>query len=62
MLAFQTKYQAKFGLFNADDVVLKTMVRANPGLLLFKDGIVVNKWNWRDVPDFNEVINSYPLN
>ena len=62
MLAFKKQYNATFELFNADDVVLKTMVRANPGLLVFKDGIVVNKWNWRDVPDFKDLTKAYPLN
>lgn len=37
--------------YHADDVELKMMVRANPGLVLLKDGVVMGKWHWRDVPD-----------
>ncbi len=40
-----------FPFYNADDVVLKTMVRSNPGLLLVKKGIIVNKWSKNDLPD-----------
>ena len=39
----------------ADDVVLKTMIRANPGLILMKDGIVLKKWHYNDFPEFNDV-------
>ena len=41
--------------FHADDVELKMMVRANPGLILLKDGVVMGKWHWRDVPDYEEL-------
>lgn len=40
-----------FPFYNADDVVLKTMVRSNPGLLLVKKGIILNKWSKNDLPD-----------
>lgn len=41
--------------FFADGTVLKTMIRANPGLLLFKNGTVVGKWHHNDVPTLQEV-------
>ena len=46
-------------VFNADDIALKMMVRANPGLVLLKDGIVINKWNGRNLPDFEAVQKKY---
>jgi hypothetical protein len=48
-----------FDYYNSDDVVLKTMVRANPGLILLKDGIVIAKWNAKDVPGYEELKASY---
>jgi uncharacterized membrane protein YphA (DoxX/SURF4 family) len=44
-----------FDFYNSDDVVLKTMVRSNPGLLLMKDGVVLAKWGFRDFPGYEEV-------
>lgn len=44
------EYKNHVEVLNADDVVLKTMVRANPGVMLMKDGVVIDKWNWRDTP------------
>ena len=41
---------AEYPLYWADNDMLKTMIRANPGLLLVKDGVVVEKWNIHDVP------------
>ncbi len=44
---------AEYGFCLGDERVLKTMVRANPGLLLLKDGRIVGKWsNWR-MPSFD---------
>jgi uncharacterized membrane protein YphA (DoxX/SURF4 family) len=41
--------------FNADDIVLKTMIRANPGLILMKEGKVIEKWHHYQLPDWDEV-------
>ena len=34
-----------------DDITLKTMVRSNPGLMLIKGGVILNKWPDSQVPD-----------
>jgi hypothetical protein len=41
---------AEYPFLTADDVTLKTMIRANPGLILLKSGTVLMKWNHRDIP------------
>lgn len=33
-----------------DKTILKTMVRANPGLIWLKDGTVKKKWHYNDIP------------
>lgn len=35
----------------ADETTLKTMVRANPGYILIKDGTILGKWAWSNVPE-----------
>jgi uncharacterized membrane protein YphA (DoxX/SURF4 family) len=37
--------------YYTDGVVLKTMIRSNPGIMLLKDGTVKGKWHYNDVPD-----------
>jgi hypothetical protein len=45
--------------FYGDDTVLKSMIRANPGLILLKDGIVLAKWHYNDFPDYEEIRAGY---
>lgn len=40
--------------YTADDIVLKTIVRSNPGLLLMKDGVILKKWHYNDIPDYKD--------
>ena len=39
-----------FNFVQADELLLKTMVRTNPGVLLLKNGVVMNKWDRRNFP------------
>ena len=42
---------AEYPFYSADNLLLKTMVRSNPGLLVVKSGKVMAKWNVKDVPE-----------
>jgi hypothetical protein len=53
--AFCAKTNARYEFLNADDIALKTMVRANPGLVLLKNGVVIDNWNGNDIPTIAEV-------
>ena len=56
---FRLEHGTAFEYYNADDVILKTMVRSNPGLILLKDGLVIDKWGFRDFPLWEDVSNTY---
>jgi uncharacterized membrane protein YphA (DoxX/SURF4 family) len=46
-------------VFYADGIPLKSMVRANPGVLLLKDGYVINKWHYHTMPSYQELADKY---
>lgn len=58
--AFKKGLHPDMEFYNADDVELKMIVRANPGIILLKDGVVMGKWNWRDLPDYAELKEEFP--
>ncbi len=44
-----------YDFYAADEIMLKTMVRSNPGFLLLKNGIILGKWGYRDFPAIEEL-------
>lgn len=46
---------AEYPFATMDNITLKTIVRSNPGLLLLKKGVVINKWSANDWPDEHEL-------
>ena len=46
---------AEYDFYLADDTTLKTIIRSNPGLLLLKDGVIINKWSNATLPNEYEL-------
>lgn len=44
-------YDLNFDFYLCDEKVIKTIVRANPGIVLLEKGTVVNKAHWNDIED-----------
>ena len=48
---WRDKTGAEYPFCQTDDITLKTIIRSNPGLLLVKDGTILNKWSDNRLPD-----------
>lgn len=48
---WRDKTGAEYPFCQMDDITLKTIIRSNPGLLLIKDGTILNKWSDNRLPD-----------
>jgi uncharacterized membrane protein YphA (DoxX/SURF4 family) len=59
MEVFRKRNKLVMEVFNADGVPLKSMVRSNPGLLLLKDGIVIDKWHFHMLPTYEKLEKEY---
>jgi len=46
---------AEYPFCTADDITLKTIIRSNPGLLLIKEGTIIDKWSSTRLPDTNQL-------
>ncbi len=46
-----------FGIM--DETTLKTIVRANPGIVLLEKGVIVKKWHHQDLPDFETLAKTW---
>ncbi|NBV13633.1 MAG: DoxX family protein [Sphingobacteriia bacterium] len=49
--AYKLKYSIPYCLSPQDMTMLKTMIRANPGFILLKEGRVKKMWHYNDIPD-----------
>jgi len=52
---YKHKHNALFDFALVDGIVLKTMIRSNPGLMLVKDGKVIANWHHNNFPGFGDV-------
>nr|WP_320000552.1 BT_3928 family protein [uncultured Draconibacterium sp.] len=58
-MEFAEQNDAPYEFFNCDEITLKTMIRSNPGLILMKDGTILDKWHYNDIPSPEEVADEF---
>jgi hypothetical protein len=54
--SFEAAIGSKYDWYEADDILLKTIIRSNPGVVQIKGGKVINMWHIKHLPK------SVPLN
>lgn len=53
------EWPIRFNFATMDETTLKTIVRANPGVVLLHRGTVVEKWHYKRLPSFEKVQAAY---
>ncbi|MEJ0057109.1 MAG: hypothetical protein WDN75_16510 [Bacteroidota bacterium] len=56
MEAFRHEHQLAIPYAFSDATVLKTIIRSNPGIALWKDGTVLGNWHYNDTPSAETVL------
>jgi hypothetical protein len=59
---FKKKTGLAIDYYTADDILLKTIVRSNPGVVLWKDGTIIDKWHIDKLPEWPKVAAQYGIN
>ncbi len=52
---FKRQIGANYPFWRGDDIMLKTIIRSNPGVVLMKNGVIINKWHYSKLPSFDEI-------
>ena len=47
---------AEYPVYWADNMLLRSMTRANPGVVLLNDGVIVGKWNVAAMPEAEQML------
>lgn len=55
IIKWEGDHVSNFNFCHTDERTLKTIIRTNPGLLLLKDGVIINKWADVKVPAESEL-------
>jgi len=52
---YKKRNHVPYEFCTADEIQLKTMIRSNPGVIILREGTILDKWAGKDVPDVKEL-------
>ena len=52
---YKKRYHVPYEFCTADEIQLKTMIRSNPGVIILREGTILDKWAGKDVPEVKEL-------
>ena len=52
---YKKQNQVPYEFCTADEIQLKTIIRSNPGVVILREGTILDKWAGKDVPDIKEL-------
>lgn len=55
---YKNQYNVPYDFCSADEVQLKTMIRSNPGVIILREGTIIDKWAGKDVPSLRALQNT----
>ncbi|WP_298264952.1 BT_3928 family protein [uncultured Lutibacter sp.] len=55
-LEIKNKYNLNFEMLFCDETTLKTIIRANPGIVTLHKGTVTGKWSWTDADEVQLIL------
>ena len=53
---FQRSIEAAYPFYHGDDKLLKTIIRSNPGVVVWKDGAILAKYHFRHIPEAADLL------
>ena len=56
--AFKKRYAIPYEFCTADETQLKTMLRSNPGIMILREGTILEKWAGQDIPNIEKLQNT----
>lgn len=59
LLDFSKDAGFRWDIYQADDILLKTIIRSNPGIVLMRDGKILAKWHIRQLPAYQDIKRKY---
>lgn len=52
---YKKRYHVPYEFCTADEIQLKTMIRSNPGVIILREGTILDKWAGKDVLEVKEL-------